>query len=270
MESFVVDWLWKYIRGSIDPCQYGCVHGSSTVHALTDFLHRSYTETDCAKNYARILLLDYTKAFDVINNHVLLNKLEVLNVPGLLIQWIKSFLTKRMQQVRVGKNFSTWRSVNGGVPQGTKLGPVLFILMINDLQTSCQTLKYVDDTTIVQIGHDVRSNTLQAAADQAANWSRQNGMSLNPEKTKKLYINFSRGDKNALPLEMDGKKIKRVVSTKLLGVTINNSLTWNEHVTNICDKTSKRIHYLTQLKRAGVSQSDLIQIYKSVVRPVME
>ena len=193
--------------------------------------------------------MDYTEAFDLINNHVLLNKLEVLNVPVLLIQWIKSFLTKRMQQVRVGKIFSAWRSVNGGVPQWTKLGPVLFIVMINDLQTSCQTLKYVDDTTIVQIGHDVRSNTLQAAADQAANWSRQNGMSLNPEKTKELYINFS---------------------TKLLGVTINNSLIWHEHVTNICAKTSKRIHYLTQLKRAGVSQSDLIQIYKSVVRPVME
>ena len=270
MESFVVGWLWKYIRGSIDPCQYGCVQGSSTVHALTDFLHRCYTKTDSAKNFAGILLLDYTKAFDLINHHVLLNKLEVLNVPGLLIQWIKSFLTNRMQQVRVGKNFSTWRSVNGGVPQGTKLGPVLFIVMINDLQTSCQTLKYVDDTTIVQIGHDVRSNGLQAAADQAANWSRQNGMSLNPEKTKELYINFSRGDTNAPPLEMDSKKIKRVVRTKLLGVTINNTLTWNEHVTNICAKASKRIHYLTQLKRAGVSQSDLIQIYKSVVRPVME
>ena len=66
----------------------------------------------------------------------------------------------------------------------------------------------VVDTTIVQIGHDVRSNALQAAADQAANWSRQNGMSLNPEKTKELYINFSRGDTNALPLEMDGKKNK--------------------------------------------------------------
>ena len=61
-----------------------------------------------AENFARILLLDYTKAFDLINHHVLLKKLEVLYVPGLLIQWVKSFLTNRMQQVRVGKNFSTW------------------------------------------------------------------------------------------------------------------------------------------------------------------
>ena len=69
---------------------------------------------------------------------------------------------------------------------------------------------------------------------------------------------------------MDGKKIKRVVSTNLLGVTISNTLTWNEYVNNICAKASKSIYYLTQLKQAGVSQSYLIQIYKSVVRPVME
>ena len=95
-------------------------------------------------------------------------------------------------------------------------------------------------------------------------------MSLNPSKTKELYIKFSKGNTSVPLLEMGGVTIDQVPEAKILGVTISNQLTWNTHVSNICAKASKRIYYLLQLKRAGIQQKDLIQIYKSVIRPVVE
>ena len=161
------------------------VKGSSTVHALVELLHFCYHATDSCRNFAWILLLDYTKAFDLINHHILMDKLKQMEVPEFLLKWIAAFLTQHKQQVHIGNTFSSWRLLKGGVPQGTKLGPVLFILMINDLKPStCLTSKYVDDTTLLEVSDNPLSTDLQTSATETYEWSRKNDMQLNPSKTK--------------------------------------------------------------------------------------
>ena len=161
MEEFVVKWVWDIVQDRVDPNQYVSIKKSSTTHALVDLLHQCYTSTDASKQYARILLLDFSKAFDLINHNILLQKLASFGLPNILMKWIASFLTERTQQVKLCNTQSDWNYIHGGVPQGTKLGSVLFVLMINDLQKKCDSYKYVDDTCIVYTGSDSQAPNLQ-------------------------------------------------------------------------------------------------------------
>ena len=101
MEEFVVKWAWDIVQDRVDPNQYGSVKKSSTTRALVDLLHHCYTSTDASKQYARILLLDFSKAFDLINHDILLRKLASFGLPNILMKWFASFLTERTQQVKL-------------------------------------------------------------------------------------------------------------------------------------------------------------------------
>ncbi len=225
LEFHIVRWLWDIFKGKIDDRQFGTVKGSSTTHALVEMLHTCYDKTDASRNFARILLLDYTKAFDLINHHILLDKLESLGTPNILLRWIADFLTQRSQQVKIGQIYSEWATLRGGVPQGTLLGPVLFIVMINDLHFSCTNFKYVDDTNVLHISNDPQSDILQSAATHASNWSRENNMQINASKTKELRIDFGRKEKSFTPLHINEVEIECVDNAKILGLTVRKGMT---------------------------------------------
>ena len=106
------------------------------------------------------------------------------------MKWIASFLTERTQLVKLCNTQSDWNYIHGGVPQGTKLGPELFVLVINDLQTKCDSYKYIDDTCIVYTGSDSQAPNLHEAADAAYLGTIQNDMKINKRKTKELVIDF--------------------------------------------------------------------------------
>ena len=117
-------------------------------------MHQCYTNTNTyvSKQFARILLLDLSKAFHLINHNILLEKFASVGLPNILTKRIASFLTERKEQVKLCYTASGWNHIHGGVPQGTNLGPVLFVLVINDIQTACDSYKCVDDTCIVYTG----------------------------------------------------------------------------------------------------------------------
>ena len=115
---------------------------------LTETNIKKSSAIHASKPFARVLLLDFSKAFDLTNHNILLQKLASFGLPNILMKWITSFLTKRTQ-LKLCNTASSWNHIHGGIPQGTKLGPVFFVLMINDLQTMCDSEKFVDDTCIV-------------------------------------------------------------------------------------------------------------------------
>ena len=270
LETHIVRWIWDSIDGSVDPTQYGSVKGCSTTQALVNLIHNWYQATDTLGQDVRTLFLDYSKAFDLINHNILLHKLEILGVPPLILKWIASFLCERKQHVRIANSVSPWNTLNGGVPQGTKLGPVLFILMIHDLRPELPTVKYVDDTTIYTVTKDPNTTVLQEAATYASDWSCANNMKVNASKTKLMNISFSKTKKEYPPIYINGVEIEVVNRIKVLGVFLESDLSWKTHVEFITKKASKNIFLLSQFKKAGMSEKDLLTMYITMIRSLLE
>lgn len=121
------------IRNRIDPIQFGFLKGTSTAFCFLDMMHTWLSYLDSPNKHLRLSFLDFSKAFDLIGHNVLIRKLVDLGVRRCLIPWIISFLSNQRQRVKIGEAFSDWLAVNAGVPQGTKLSHILFLIMINDL-----------------------------------------------------------------------------------------------------------------------------------------
>ena len=274
LEDFVVEWLIEDVEHIIDPSQFGCLKGTSTTYCLLDMMHNWLSSIDKPGMFLRACFLDFSKAFDHIDHTILVNKLIHLGVRGFIIRWICSFLCGRRQAVKIKNIVSPWMSVHAGVPQGTKLGPILFLLMINDLATETPLLsshwKYVDDLTISEVIPSGGTSSLQKDLDVIAQWSLRNNMNLNPKKCKEIVISSLRSRPDLSPLCVNEHPLERVSSHKVLGVTISDTLGWNEHVREIVSKASKRLYILRVLKRSGIPPEDLINIFYALVRSVLE
>ena len=245
----------------------------STVNALVEMLHDWYSKTDNSrdKNHIHAVLVDYSKAFDRIDPTILMKKLQSRDtIPIFLLHWISDFLTGRTQRVRVGEAVSKELPIWGTVPQGTKLGVFLFILMINDLHTDIPTYKYVDDTTIYSISKNPNCSQVQQAMDTIMQWSSVNRMKINEKKTKEMVISFSKVPPSIPNVVVNGTELERIDHAKLLGVWISNTLTWEFHIEYIVKRAQQRLFFLNMLRRARVSPRDVVQIYCSKVRPVLE
>ncbi|XP_078349221.1 uncharacterized protein LOC144634192 [Oculina patagonica] len=143
--------------------------------------------------------------------------------------------------------------------------------MINDLSPSdVQTWKYVDDTTLAEvIAKDSESN-IQEAVDTVALWSRCNKLQLNVDKCKELTIDFKKIKQSFAPISINSLDLDLVNSVKILGVTITDTLHWNNHVTEIIKKANKRLYFIKLLKRACVPRKVILNFYCTCIRPVLE
>jgi len=269
LESFVGQWMLEAIGNNFDLKQFGGLRERSTIHALIDILQPWHAALD-AKKSVRVLFIDYAKAFDHADHSIILSKMAAIGIPDFIIHWMFSFLADRRQRVKIGNCLSQWVTLNGGMPQGTWLGLYIFLILINDLtSTDAQLDKYVDDVTATEIlGRDDHSN-MQQVLDNIYNWSDYNHMNINAKKTKEMVLGpLCKNPPSAL--QLTGQSIECVQSFKLLGVIVNNKLTWNENISIVCSKASKRLHFLKLLKRSGLSTDDLLYYYSAVIRPVLE
>ena len=218
-----------------------------------------------------IIPLPFSKAFDRINLNVLITKLIDMGLRRSLIPWLCDFLSNRRQRVKLEESISEWAQVNAGVPQGTKLGPILFLVMVNDLTTlQSDRWKYVDDLTISEVIPKHSQSNMQHELDYISNWCESNYMKLNPKKYKELRVNFQRALPDLAQLTIDGTPLETISSYKLLGLQIQNDLKWNEHVDIITKKAAKRLYIIRTLKRSEVPDDDLISIYTSLIRSILD
>ena len=157
----------------------------------------------------------------------------------MLLNWIANFLSDRQQRARVGQYFSEWKSINAGVPQGTKFGPLLLLIMINDLAVSDETVKFVDDTSLWEIISNNSLSQLPANIISCSGWSSVNNMKLNVSKTKELRVCFSNLI-NYIPsfAPIRSQEVDVVPKAKLLGVVLSDNLKWNRHIDYICKKAA--------------------------------
>ena len=219
MEYHPVQFLLKACS-EVDPSQYGCTKGASPTHALLRILQPVYQATDNSNYFARLLLVDFSKAFDHIHHPTLLQKLKSNGAPLILQNWFTAFLQNRQQRIKMGDTTSKWHPINGGVPL---CGPQMFVHMVSDLHTDIPDTKFMDDTTLVEITQKCKGSQMQKSADDVGRWSTENQLGLNTIKTKEMVILF--GNPPVIdPLIIENCTIERVSESKLLGVIIQDNL----------------------------------------------
>jgi hypothetical protein len=222
-----------------------------------------------------VIYTDYSKAFDTVSHSKLLLKLDRLGIKGQILEWIKDFVTDRTQRVRVEEFLSQSEKVKSGVPQGSVLGPVLFLIFINDLPQNVQEallMLFADDAKIAkEISNTEDREILQKSVNQLVEWSKKWSLKLNPSKCK--VINIGRGDvcnnEYYINLEGESTKLSKVESEKDLGVHIDNKLSFDTHISKSV-KSANRVTGLINRSFKRMGSTTFTNLYKSLIRPHME
>ena len=233
--------------------QFGFRNQSETQDCIMTFF-KNISENTESKLRAG-LFLDLSKAFDTVSHRILLDKLKHYGVSEMALKWFQNYLCNRKQVVQIGDTLSEELTVTIGVPQGSILGPLLFIIYINDLPNATEllTLLFADDTTLQCFGNDLKEleNFMNTELQKAEEWFDANQLSLNADKTR--YILFhSRG--RELNLYLKGIKIKQIssksqeTSFKFLGVNIDENLSWSHHIDHVITKLNTSYYALNRIK----------------------
>ena len=204
--------------------------------------------------------MDLSKAFDTLDHTILLHKLRYYGVQGSALSWFKSYLTNRYQYVEIDGTKSSTQMLKTGVPQGSVLGPLLFLIYMNDIPNSSTVLKFIlfaDDTSLIDtinlsispLDHGSVIQDLNTELSKIYDWLAVNRLSLNISKTK--FMIFHHPNKNLPPnieIKVNGTSIERVSEFCFLGLIINENLTWNTHIDKVTNKISKYTGILNRLK----------------------
>ena len=214
------------------------------------------------------VFIELSKAFDTVDHKILLEKLSFYGIGYPYLKWFKSYLSNRKQCVSFGNDEKTTElEVVCGVPQGSILGPLLFLLYVNDLPRASKLLEpimFADDTNLFYAHRDLEVifNVVNRELNNICEWFRANKLSLNAGKTK--YLIFHTCKKQipnlALDIFIDGQKVTRENSTKFLGVLLDENLNWKQQIDNVCKKVSKGIGIIYSA-RAFLNKDLLKQLY---------
>lgn len=265
---------WVKLNNILTDNQYGFRAKHSTSMALLDMIDKVSTSID--KNEFSIgIFIDLSKAFDTINHNILFKKLENYGIRGLPLNWFIDYLSNRKQYVFFNNFQSSLKYVTCGVPQGSILGPLLFILYINDIIKCSTLLKFVlfaDDTNLFYSNGCMNDliSTVNLELAKLSEWFRCNKLYLNVKKTN--FILFGHKCKRFIDagfdinIAMEGVRLDRVESTKFLGVYIDNLLNWKQHTTQIALKISKNIYLINRLKKILPLKS-LKTLYFTMIHP---
>ena len=256
--------------------QWGFQPKKSTTAALLDVYNTWALEIDKGNEVCAIFF-DLKKAFDSVPHRKLIDKLTVIGLNPYILRWITFYLSNRKQYVILNGETSPTTDVMSGVPQGSVLGPLLFLIYINDaehepLSTGNVMNLFADDTLFYRIiTSSLDYIQLQSDIDTFACWVDNNNLTLNASKCK--YMVVSKRKSRAVPCQammLHNQPMERVSSYKYLGVIICNDLSWSPHIDRITSKTRQLIGMLYRRFYKWSSSSALLQLYLSFIRPHLE
>lgn len=250
--------------------QFAYTKGTNTTHALIKMLHDWTSALDQpGYRYIQCLCADMSKAFDRMEPKKLLDKLYDKGVNDNTIHLIHDYLIDRRYQTTVNSYTSSDLSVSMGVPQGSRLGPLLWLIYISDLEPSCDITKYADDCTLYIPMSNTADSKLQKDVDYLAGWCNKNNMQLNERKSFVMNISSKPLTTSSPVLMLDDNPLSLVTETKILGVTIDCSLSFKSHVDKICAKANTRIFLLKSLHFYGANEQCKLQFYTACVLPIL-
>lgn len=272
-ERIIHEQLYQYFESNniFNEFQYGYRKNRSTELASSELIDIITGNKQKGRKTVGIFL-DLSKAFDSLNHTILLKKLALYGLSDSGISLMESYLSNRYQYVELNGNCSPHNLLSVGVPQGSILGPLLFIIYLNDLVTSSKFFKYIsyaDDTTLVySVPHKQSTHEaniiLNRELDVISEWFRSNKLQLNTSKTNLMVFRGKRSKNFLLNISINGEKIQEVSSFKFLGLHLNYDLKWKTHVRQITAKISRGIGIMNRLRNIYPKEI-LMTLYHTLV-----
>ena len=277
LERAVHQMIYKYLQEhnllSAHQSGFRPLHSTSTclTHVTNTLLH------NIDKGYLTgLVFLDLSKAFDTLDHNVMLDKLSDFGFNRSALQWFSSYLTGRTQSICVNGVTSEPMPIQFGVPQGSVLGPLLFIMYINDLPLAvrvCNVELYADDTLLFFASKSVRDIESQLTSDleNLISWFHSNFLILNVNKTKIMligtYQRLSAAD--GFSIRTDNTDLDRVYAFKYLGVLMDQTLSWKDHIDLLGKKISSRLGMLRRARKV-LPKATCVTLYNTMVLPLFD
>ena len=273
MESFLRDHMMKHLidNNLLTKKQHGFISGRSTVTQLLNYLDK------CAQSVATgkvvdAIYLDFEKAFDTVPHRRLLGKLESYGISGGVLKWVADYLSGRTQVVSVNGTVSDVGSVLSGVPQGTVLGPLLFVIYINDMldPITSDGLLFADDTKVFrQICSEENALQLQSDINKLEAWTKTWLLRFNADKCHVLTLGRFENIRHTHRYKIGGRELEHVFEEKDLGVHVDSDLSFEEHITTKVRKANQ-IMGLIRRSFTYLDEKSFVRLYTALVRPHLE
>ena len=267
-------YIYNYLIGNnlVTPYQSGFIKKDSTVNQLTYIYDDICRALDQGKEVWAVFC-DISKAFDRVWHRGLIQKLFTLGIIGHLLHWFESYVSSRKQRVVYASASLALSPINAGVPQGSILGPLLFLIYINDIVTNIQSniRLFADDTSLYVVVENPNeaAAVLNADLDAIYSWSKSWLVTFNPSKTISMLFSKKRNEVAHPSLYMNQILIETVSTHKHLGLILSSDAKWTSHISIIIDKAWQRIGVMRALKFL-LNRKSLERMYFSFVRPLLE
>ena len=280
LEKIVNSQLQSYLYNInvLNKNQFGFIKNKSTSHAVFKLITDLYDNVD-RKHITQLLYIDYRKAFDTIDHGILIKKLhKYYNFSKKSIRWFNNYLTNRQQKIVRQNQCSTVKPINIGVPQGSILGPTLFIMFVNDLfniinRDVCKMIMYADDTVVYTSSKNIGEgfSHLERNLCSIIKWCNNNKLTLNVGKTKHMVIGPTLNEHLVVEknLQYKDQKIEIVSEYNYLGIDLDNKLTMENHINKSVGKANKKLYMIYKIRKC-LSKKTTALLYKQLVRPHLE
>jgi hypothetical protein len=273
MERCVYSHIIGHIKPLLDPRQHGFLSGRSTITQLLE-VYEDISKLVDRRGQVDVIFLDLSKAFDSVPHTYLLRKITQFGLNGKLLEWFHSYLHDRTQEVVINDSHSAISTVLSGVPQGSILGPLLFLMYIDGIPETirgdCQSALYADDSKIYrEINHLQDCLELQAQLDNLVSWSESWKLKFNPNKCTRMSITRKLWRQN-FGYNINGEILEKVQEMRDLGLVVQDNLLWDKQIGQMVSTASRNLYFIKRVLGYMAPPKAKITLYKALVRSQLE